>query len=228
MPADPIPESSWQPSAYGVPGWRALGMMLLLSVLALAADVPLSRAMVLHHLLVRLDHLLESFAPFGQPPAVIAVSLAIFLCARSRRGVAFRIAACGLLPGLAADLVKLFVARVRPRAFDFAGTVWDTFRGAFPGTAAGSSLQSFPSGHTAVAVGFCLGLTAAFPKGRWLFGVLAGLVALQRVECGAHFLSDTLGAAALGCAAAIIVFGPGPVSRWFTWLEARCERNSRA
>lgn len=189
--------------------------------LALGLDVPVSRAMVQQHALRFLHHFLEAMEPFGQPPAVIAVSLAVLLCAGARRAIAFRIAAAALLPGVAIDILKLCIARVRPRDFDFHGTVLDTFRGVFPGVHAGSSLQSWPSGHSAVAVGFALSLAAVFPRGRWLFGALALFVMLQRVETGAHYVSDTLFASAVAYLFFMLLFGTGPVARWFERLEPR-------
>jgi membrane-associated phospholipid phosphatase len=199
-------------------------MLILAAILAMAIDVPLSRVLVAGQALRLLHHFLESFEPFGRPPAVIAVALAVVLCGGSRRGAGFRIAAAALLSGLAVDILKLFVARIRPRHFDFQGTVFDTFSGALPGTGAGSKLQSWPSGHTATAVGFCLALSIIFPKGRWLFRVLAALVALQRIESGAHYLSDTLFAAGVAYAVAMIIFGRGPVGRWFDRVELRWRR----
>ncbi|HMC12241.1 MAG TPA: phosphatase PAP2 family protein, partial [Pirellulaceae bacterium] len=162
-----------------------------------------------------------SMEPFGQPPAIIAVSLAVYLCGGIRRQAAFRIAGSFLLASLAANAVKLCVARVRPRHFDFEGTVLDTFRGIFWGTTGGSANQSFPSAHTTVAVAFCLALSAVFPRGRWLFAVLATMVALQRIECGAHYLSDTLFAASLGYAVHLAVFGNGPLGRSFKRFESK-------
>jgi membrane-associated phospholipid phosphatase len=187
----------------------------------MSIDVPIARALVAGQALRSLHRFLESIEPFGQPPAVIAVALAVLLCGGIRRGAAFRIAAAALFSGLAVDLLKMFVARIRPRHFDFQGTVFDTFSGALPGTGAGSRFQSWPSGHTATAVGFCLALSVVFPRGRWLFRVLAALVALQRIESGAHFLSDTLFAASVAYAVAMIVFGRGPVGRWFDRVELR-------
>jgi membrane-associated phospholipid phosphatase len=196
--------------------------MVLASLSALAVDLPLSRAMVEGQALRPLHYVLNSIEPFGQPPAVIVVSLAVLSCGGVRRGAGFRIVAGGLAPGLTVDLLKLCVARVRPRhVSDFHGAVFDTFSGAFPGISAGSEMQSWPSGHTAVAVGFCLALSAIFPKGRWLFRVLAALVALQRIESGAHFLSDALFAAAIAYAVFAIVFGRGPIGRWFDRVESR-------
>jgi membrane-associated phospholipid phosphatase len=201
--------------------WIAFGVLVLAGVCALAVDVPLSQAMVKQKALQSLDGFLKSIEPFGQPAAVIGVSLAVLLCGGIRRGAGYRIAAGALLSGLAVDVLKLCVARVRPRHFDFQGTVFDTFSEMLPGTGAGSRMQSWPSGHTAMAVGFCLALSAVYPRGRWLFQILAALVALQRIESGAHYLSDTLFAASLACVVHIMVFGPGPVGRWFDRIERR-------
>jgi membrane-associated phospholipid phosphatase len=201
--------------------WALFALFVVAGLLALGIDVPLSRTMVQEHTLQCLHRVLEMIEPFGQPPAVISVSLAVLLCGGARRGAGFRIAAGALLSGLAVDVLKMCVARVRPRHFDFQGTVLDTFSSLWPGSAGGSQLQSWPSGHTATAVGFCLALSAVFPQGRWLFRALAALVAVQRIESGAHYLSDTLFAAGVACMVHILVFGTGPLGRWFDRAEAR-------
>ncbi len=72
-----------------------------------------------------------------------------------------------------------------------------------------------------MAVGFCLALSTVFPRGRWLFISLAVLVALQRIESGSHYLSDTLFAAAVANGVWIVVFGHGRVGRVFDRIEAR-------
>jgi len=149
------------------------------------------------------------------------VSLAVLLCGGIRRGAGFRIAAGALLSGLAVDLLKLCVGRIRPRHFDFQGNVFETFTGLLQGSGAASHSQSWPSGHTGTAVGFCLALSAVFPEGRWLFRILALLVALQRIESGAHYLSDTLFAASVALTVYIVIFGAGSVGRWFDRIEAR-------
>ncbi len=208
--------------------WATLGLIMLAGFLALGIDLPLSRAMVEDHALASLHPFLESIEPFGQSPAVVVVSLAILLCGAGSCGRGFRIAAGALLSGLAVDILKLCVARIRPRHFDLRRPVLETFQGFFPGTAAGSKLQSWPSGHTAVAVGFCLALSAVFPKGRWLFRILAALVVLQRIEAGAHYLSDTLCAASVAYGVSIIIFGGGPVSAWFDRLETQWHRRPQS
>src|SRR5262249_53489426 len=81
--------------------WVTFGLFVVAGLLALVIDVPLSRAIVQDHALQWLHRFLEMIEPFGQPPAVIAVSLAVLLCGDARRGSGFRIAAGALLSGLA-------------------------------------------------------------------------------------------------------------------------------
>lgn len=60
--------------------------------------------------------------------------------------------------------------------------------------------RSFPSGHAATAWGLAIGLSLAFPQGRWIFFSLAVLASLQRVTSGAHFPSDVFAGAAVAFA----------------------------
>lgn len=98
--------------------------------------------------------------------------------------------------GLVANLFKYVVPRTRPRDFNLSsGSVWDTF---VRQSQAGWGMHSFPSAHTATAVGLAVVLTALYPRGRWYFATLAFLVGLQRVAVSAHFLSDVFAGAAVG------------------------------
>src|SRR5262249_41043197 len=130
-----------------------------------------------------------------------------------------RLVACALGAGLSADLVKLLVARVRPHHQELATSVFETFRGFLPGIGAGSAMPSCPSAHTATAAGVALALATRFPAARGLFASLAALVALQRVEAGAHYLSDVCWGAALGSAVALVVFHPALLGAWFDRKE---------
>ncbi len=123
-----------------------------------------------------------------------------------------------------ADAVKLLLARTRPRAFDLAEPVLQTFIGWFRLGAGGSDHQAFPSGHVATAVGLALALGWAYPRGRWLFAGLAVLVACQRMQSDSHFLSDLLGAAALGFLAGWLFLPGGAWSGWLDRLESRWGR----
>lgn len=207
-------------SSRGFPRHLAgFGFLLIAGLAALAVDLPLSRALVTEQSLEFLHGLLGSIEPFGQPTAILVTAAAIALCDRRRRGAVLRLVAAALGSGLAADIIKLLVARSRPHSFDLAGTVWSSFRDAFPGFGNQSQWQSFPSAHTATAVGFALALSHLFPAGRWLFVTLAGLVALQRIEAGAHYLSDTCWGAAVGCAIWLVVSRPNLLGDWFDRKE---------
>jgi membrane-associated phospholipid phosphatase len=58
-----------------------------------------------------------------------------------------------------------------------------------------------------------IGLAGCYPHGRWLFGLFALLAALQRIECSAHFPSDTLAGAAVACLWCGICFDPRLLGR---------------
>jgi membrane-associated phospholipid phosphatase len=173
---------------------------------ALTVDIPLSRVVARQPQFVRLHRLLEIFEPFGQPPLVLAVAASLALCDRNRRKAAALVALASLGSGLAADGIKLLVARARPYHFDLNGSALQSFQGFLPGLDAGASLRSMPSGHTAVAAGLALALARFFPGGAWLFACLALMVAAQRIEAGAHYLSDTLCGAAVASAVCGLVF----------------------
>ncbi len=98
--------------------------------------------------------------------------------------------------GMVANAIKFFLHRARPRDFDLmTGNVWNTF---VRESNVGISMQSFPSSHTATAVGLAVMLGTLYPQGRWFFSMLAVLVGLQRIVSSAHFPSDVFAGAAVG------------------------------
>ena len=100
--------------------------------------------------------------------------------------------------GLLANAIKLVVVRTRPRASDLIdGSVWQTFQGWIQRESS-SGKQSFPSGHTATAVGLAVVLAGLYPRGKWLFATMATLVGLHRIFHSAHFPSDVFAAAGIG------------------------------
>lgn len=52
--------------------------------------------------------------------------------------------------------------------------------------------HSFPSGHTTIITALGLGLAILYPKQRWWFLALGGLVMLSRILLTYHYLSDVL------------------------------------
>ncbi|GAA3388035.1 phosphatase PAP2 family protein [Streptomyces roseoviridis] len=65
--------------------------------------------------------------------------------------------------------------------------------------------SSFPSGHTAAAVGFTVACAGTWPAAGAVCGVLAAVVAVERVHSGAHYPSDVAAGTAIGAAAAWLV-----------------------
>jgi undecaprenyl-diphosphatase len=62
--------------------------------------------------------------------------------------------------------------------------------------------SSFPSGHTAAAVAFTAAVAPTWPAVGALCAVPAAMVALERVQSGAHYPSDVAAGAAIGLASA--------------------------
>ena len=104
--------------------------------------------------------------------------------------------------GILTDIIKLLVDRVRPRAADFVahGSVWDSFNEEVIATVTGSrsNINSFPSGHSAIAAGFAAALAWKYPRGQIFFAIFALMAASQRIVSSAHFPSDACCGAALG------------------------------
>lgn len=121
------------------------------------------------------------------------------------------------LPGLIVNLVKVTVVRRRPGSLldAFPEHGFESFVGVRPWLSEldlpliDRTLQSFPSGHTATAVGLAICLSAYFPRGRYWFGGLALLAALQRIDSLAHFPSDTAAGAATACIVGYLLLSRG-------------------
>jgi undecaprenyl-diphosphatase len=64
--------------------------------------------------------------------------------------------------------------------------------------------SSFPSGHTAAAVGFTAAVAAVWPWAGAACAVPTVMVALERVHTGAHYPSDVAAGAAIGVTAAAV------------------------
>jgi membrane-associated phospholipid phosphatase len=148
----------------------------------------------------RLVSAAEVFAYGGGVVCIILTAMA--LDARGARlGLFLLIYSLGA--GMLADLAKLMLAKQRPYAADVLGPAsgtWGQWLPSFSATDYGAHWQSFPSGHSATAVGLAIALSIAYPRGRWLFAAFAVLAMVQRLQANAHFLSDVLAAAALACA----------------------------
>ncbi|MGD0519387.1 MAG: phosphatase PAP2 family protein [Thermoguttaceae bacterium] len=196
-------------------------MFILAGFLALAVDCPLGRWCVEKNCPASLENLFSIMEPFGNGLGVAIIGITIFFLDPKRRWALPRILCCAYSAGLAANGLKLLVSRTRPHSFDFHGGVLHTFGDWFPLASAGSIGQSFPSGHTTTAVALAAALVWLYPRGWCLFPVMALLVGCQRIQSGAHFLSDVLWGAALGSLIALAFLKIGRLPQWIDKLEEK-------
>ena len=160
---------------------------------------------------------------FAHALGVGLVALAVYLLDPARRAAIPRLLTMSWGAGLTADLLKLSIRRLRPREFDYVGGVFDTF-GPLWNVGHGHGGQGFPSAHAASAVGLAVALCWLYPRGRFLFVGLAALACLQRIETGAHFLSDVLAGAAIGYLFARACVGQSRLAQRFDGWESAWQR----
>ncbi len=196
-------------------------MLVFAGFLALTVDCPLGRWCVEKNCPAWLENLFSTMEPFGNGIGVAMIGITIFCLDPRRRWALPRILGCAYSAGLAANGLKLLVARFRPHSFDFHGGVLQSFGEWFPMFSAGSVGQSFPSGHTTTAVALAAALAWLYPRGWILFPALAVMVGCNRVESGAHFLSDVFWGAALGSFIALGFLRIGKFPRWLDSLERK-------
>jgi membrane-associated phospholipid phosphatase len=153
---------------------------------ALLVDEPVARWLStdpVRHWLTRLTELPTAAAPY-------LITLAILATYANRRRLYVGFLVPGLLHGL-----KWAVGRGRP-LLDKGPLQFAPFAGNHP-------WNSFPSGDALAAGVLTLLLGIYFPRARWVFYALAGLVGLERIITRMHYPSDVLAGYVL---AALVVF----------------------
>jgi membrane-associated phospholipid phosphatase len=193
--------------------------LLTLTVVFLI-DLPVARFCTRGGMPGWLRQYLNFTEPFGHGVGVATILVVAYWLDPGLRRKIGRMVAMSLGAGLLADVVKLFIERTRPKAFDFEGGVFSTFGHWFPGLDLISAAQSFPSAHTATAVGLAFALSWQYPRARGVFFMLAAMVAFQRVTSGNHFPSDTVCGAAIGWATAMVCLYYPRVAGWFERRES--------
>jgi membrane-associated phospholipid phosphatase len=159
---------------------------------------------------------------FGNGAGVPFFLAAVWLLDPARRRMIPRLACASWGAGIAANIVKLCVTRARPYHWLQSGSdgVAQQFGDWFPLVGNPTMYQSFPSAHTATAVGLALGLAALYPRGGKHLGFLAALVAFQRAAGDMHFVSDTLFAAGIASLTCLALYRWPPLVRTFERFEA--------
>ncbi len=198
------------------------------SAAALSVDMQIARYVANGGMPGDLRKLFTVSEVFAHGTGVALILLAVAVLDPAHRRNLARVATCAYGAGLIAQLSKQLLPRLRPNVCNLTGDVWQTFlaggaqRYAELHQLAGRDIQSFPSGHSATAVGLAFGLAWLYPRGRWLFAFYAMLAMVQRIESGAHFVSDTFAGAAIACLVAAVLWH----QRWLNQLFTRSERSS--
>ena len=110
------------------------------------------------------------------------------------------IALTTIASGLAVNILKLIFARYRPVEYlqnDNYGFSWFDY---------GYRMASFPSGHSATALGVALALVLLFPRYVLLILPLGLLVVFSRVVVTAHYLSDVIMGGYVGVLATLYLY----------------------
>ncbi|MGD9128131.1 MAG: phosphatase PAP2 family protein, partial [Planctomycetia bacterium] len=208
--------------------WRwflASAAFAVLGVVAFMVDSHVAQWCIQDKLPGDLKKIFDFSEAFGHGVGITLILITMFVLDPNHRRQFPRMIACLLAVGLGANLVKMMVARYRPKAFDnlfdWTQSIFVSFHKLFPLGDGGHSLQSFPSAHTTGAVALACCLSFIYPRGRWWFATLAALVALQRINAGAHFVSDTCFGAALGILISAFFLKTGPLARSFTRFEQK-------
>jgi undecaprenyl-diphosphatase len=119
--------------------------------------------------------------------------------ARSRAEAAVFVFATVAIAGIATNLVKLAIGRLRPSMFFDAGLY------GFAPFNFESTMRSFPSGHATTAFALALALGALWPRHRRWLAAAACLVAASRVAINAHYFGDVVGGALVAILTMVVV-----------------------
>lgn len=202
----------------------ASAVLITLVLVALPFDLQITAWFKAHPLRGDLKRLITLCEVFGYGGAVGMVIITAWAIDPRGWRVAPRLLLGAYGSGGLANLGKIVIARWRPNTSYEPQGVRDSFVTWFPWiwpgelpTAWNSGYASFPSGHSATAVGLALSLSILYPKATWWFLVLAGLAMLQRIESRAHYLSDTLAGAAVACLVVALLLHN-------RWLERQLRR----
>jgi membrane-associated phospholipid phosphatase len=201
-------------------------LLTLAGFAALPLDVAVGRGLTAEQLPGELWRLIAFSEAFAHGLGVVVLLAIVAVLDPNRRRALPRVAAMSLGAGLIANVLKMMLARTRPHGLQSDIGVWETFAGWFPLLDAGRIGQSFPSAHAATAAGLAVALGWLYPRGRYVFAILAGMSALQRIAVQAHYVSDTFWGAALGCAVAGILLSATPMTRPLDRLERHSARRA--
>lgn len=139
----------------------------------------------------------------GEGIYYIIPSLILYLIWRKRRPIYGRIALFIFLTtsisGILVNIFKLIFGRFRPKMYfneQLFGFEWFHF----------VSTNSFPSGHSATAMGAWLAFALLLPKYRYPLILIGILIVSTRIIVTAHYLGDTIAGSYLGAMVTLICY----------------------
>ena len=153
--------------------------------------------------------LVNAVSRYGDWPELMLLGGAGYLVARRTRSVRWQrlllsAMIASTVAGMAVNASRLTTGRTRPRAEAPQGWYGAHHDGRW--LIGKADFNSFPSGHTATAVGFAGVLLFGAPAWGSVAVAVAGLIAYSRLLLGAHHPSDVVAATVIGLAVAWAVW----------------------
>jgi membrane-associated phospholipid phosphatase len=140
----------------------------------------------------------------GEAVYYIIPSLLLYLYFRKRNAHRARLSlfilATTATSGILVDILKVIFGRFRPKMY-FSEHLYG-----FDWFHVSSRMVSFPSGHSATALGVWLAFSMLFPKYRVIFIPIGIMIALTRVITTAHYPSDVIAGSYIGIVVTLIYY----------------------
>lgn len=205
--------------------WMA-GIAFLMVPITTLVDMPIARWFAQDPLPRQVGDALDLSIVYAHGSGIFCILVGVILLAPHRRWHVPRLAALAMGGGAVATMTKMFVLRPRPNTlpnldiltYNYA---WNwSFDWTFEHIAYfDASTRAFPSAYLATATAMTVGLCMVLPRGKWLFVGLCLATMMQRMYCGAHFLSDLFGSAAVGLFWAYVCHHPKLLGNVFDKME---------
>lgn len=202
--------------------WMA-GIALLMVPITTLVDVPIARWFAEKPLPRTVGDALDLSISYAHGSGIFLILVGVILLAPRRRWHVPRLAALAMGGGAVATITKMFVLRPRPNTLPNLDInyAWNwSFDWSLEHIAYfDASTRAFPSAYLATATALTVGLCVALPRGKALFIGLCLATMVQRMYCGAHFLSDLFGSAAVGLFWAYVCHHPKLLGNLFDKME---------
>ena len=204
--------------------WMA-GIALLLVPMGTLVDVPIARWFSFDPLPEEVGDFLDLSIIYAHGSGIFLIMIGVILLAPRRRWHVPRLATLAMGGGAVATITKMFVLRPRPNSLDLNIATYDyAWIWSFDWTLQhvanfDASTRAFPSAYLATATALTVGLWVVLPRGRWLFVGLCLATMMQRLYCGAHFVSDLFGSAAVGLFWCYVCYHPSLLGALFDKME---------